>query len=40
MKEWPVPLVRIDAGPGFERTPDVVMIQIYSRAGRGQEAKQ
>ena len=29
-----------DAGLGFERTPDVVMIQIFTQAGRGQEAKQ
>ncbi|MET4094973.1 tautomerase family protein [Arthrobacter sp. UYCu712] len=28
------------AGLGFERTPDVVMIQIFTQAGRGQEAKQ
>ena len=29
-----------DAGLGFERTPDVVMMQIFTQAGRGQEAKQ
>jgi phenylpyruvate tautomerase PptA (4-oxalocrotonate tautomerase family) len=29
-----------DAGLGFERTPDVVMIQIFTQAGRGHEAKQ
>ena len=29
-----------DAGLGFERTPDVVMIQIFTQAGRGPEAKQ
>ena len=29
-----------DAGLGFERTPDVVMIQILTQAGRSQEAKQ
>ncbi|MEC5192078.1 phenylpyruvate tautomerase PptA (4-oxalocrotonate tautomerase family) [Arthrobacter sp. MP_M7] len=29
-----------DAGLGFERTPDVVMIQIFTQAGRSQEAKQ
>ena len=29
-----------DAGLGFERTPDVVMIQIFTHAGRSQEAKQ
>ena len=29
-----------DAGLGFERTPDVVMLQIFTQAGRSQEAKQ
>ena len=29
-----------DAGLGFERTPDVVMIQIFTQAGRSQEAKE
>lgn len=29
-----------DAGLGFERTPDVVMIQIFTQEGRAQEAKQ
>ena len=29
-----------DAGLGFERTPEVVMIQIFTQTGRGQEAKQ
>ena len=29
-----------DAGLGFERTPDVVMIQIFTQTGRSQEAKQ
>ena len=29
-----------DAGLGFERTSDVVMIQIFTQAGRSQEAKQ
>jgi hypothetical protein len=29
-----------DAGLGFERTRDVVMIQIFTQGGRGQEAKQ
>ncbi|MBT2596059.1 tautomerase family protein [Arthrobacter sp. ISL-72] len=29
-----------DAGLGFERTPDVVMIQIFTQGGRTQEAKQ
>lgn len=32
-------IVAQDAGLGFERTPDVVMIQIFTQAGRGQEAK-
>ena len=29
-----------DAGLGFERTPEVVMIQIFTQGGRSQEAKQ
>lgn len=29
-----------DAGPGFERTPGVVMIQTLTQAGRRQAAKQ
>ena len=29
-----------DAGLGFERSPDVVMLQIFTQAGRSQEAKQ
>ncbi|UEL29319.1 tautomerase family protein [Pseudarthrobacter sp. L1SW] len=29
-----------DAGLGFERTRDVVMIQIFTQGGRSQEAKQ
>ena len=29
-----------DAGLGFERTPDVVMLQIFTQGGRSQEAKQ
>ena len=29
-----------DAGLGFERSPDVVMIQIFTQGGRSQEAKQ
>lgn len=29
-----------DAGLGFERTDGVVMIQIFTQAGRSQEAKQ
>ena len=33
-------IVAQDAGLGFERTPDVVMIQIFTQAGRSQEAKQ
>ncbi|WP_024365531.1 tautomerase family protein [Arthrobacter sp. TB 26] len=33
-------IVAQDAGLGFERTPDVVMIQILTQAGRSQEAKQ
>ncbi|HSN37352.1 MAG TPA: tautomerase family protein [Arthrobacter sp.] len=33
-------IVAQDAGLGFERTPDVVMIQIFTQAGRSQEAKE
>ncbi|HEY8753443.1 MAG TPA: tautomerase family protein [Arthrobacter sp.] len=33
-------IVAQDAGLGFERTPGVVMIQIFTQAGRSQEAKQ
>ncbi|MDQ0635302.1 phenylpyruvate tautomerase PptA (4-oxalocrotonate tautomerase family) [Arthrobacter pascens] len=33
-------IVAQDAGLGFERTPDVMMIQIFTQAGRTQEAKQ
>lgn len=33
-------IVAQDAGLGFERTPDVVMIQIFTQSGRSQEAKQ
>jgi phenylpyruvate tautomerase PptA (4-oxalocrotonate tautomerase family) len=29
-----------DAGLGFERSSDVVMIQIFTQGGRGQDAKQ
>ncbi|RAX16345.1 tautomerase family protein [Pseudarthrobacter sp. AG30] len=29
-----------DAGLGFERTKDVVMIQIFTQGGRSQQAKQ
>jgi hypothetical protein len=29
-----------DAGLGFERTPEVVMIQIFTQGGRSQDAKQ
>jgi hypothetical protein len=29
-----------DAGLGFERTPDVVMIQIFTQGGRSQQAKE
>jgi hypothetical protein len=32
-------IVAQDAGLGFERTPDVMMIQIFTQAGRSQEAK-
>jgi hypothetical protein len=33
-------IVAQDAGLGFERTPEVVMIQIFTQAGRSQPAKQ
>ncbi|UVJ40449.1 tautomerase family protein [Arthrobacter sp. CJ23] len=33
-------IVAQDAGLGFERTPGVVMIQIFTQGGRSQEAKQ
>lgn len=33
-------IVAQDAGLGFERTRNVVMIQIFTQAGRSQEAKQ
>ncbi len=33
-------IVAQDAGLGFERTPDVVMIQIFTQAGRSQATKQ
>jgi phenylpyruvate tautomerase PptA (4-oxalocrotonate tautomerase family) len=33
-------IVAQDAGLGFERTPDVVMIQILTQAGRSQQGKQ
>lgn len=33
-------IVAQDAGLGFERTADVVMIQIFTQGGRSQEAKQ
>lgn len=33
-------IVAQDAGLGFERTTDVVMIQISTQGGRSQEAKQ
>ena len=32
-------IVAQDAGLGFERTPDVVMIQIFTQGGRTREAK-
>lgn len=32
-------IVARDAGLGFERTPGVVMIQIFTQSGRSQEAK-
>ena len=33
-------IVAQDAGLGFERTPNVVMIQIFTQGGRSQAAKQ
>ncbi|MDQ1057201.1 phenylpyruvate tautomerase PptA (4-oxalocrotonate tautomerase family) [Arthrobacter globiformis] len=33
-------IVAQDAGLGFERTRDVIMIQIFTQGGRSQEAKQ
>lgn len=33
-------IVAQDAGLGFDRTSDVVMIQIFTQGGRSQEAKQ
>jgi phenylpyruvate tautomerase PptA (4-oxalocrotonate tautomerase family) len=33
-------IIAQDAGLGFERTPDVAMIQIFTQGGRSQEAKQ
>ena len=33
-------IVAQDAGLGFERTREVVMIQIFTQGGRSQEAKQ
>jgi hypothetical protein len=33
-------IVAQDAGLGFERTPDVVIIQIFTQSGRSQLAKQ
>ena len=33
-------IVAQDAGLGFERTPDIVMIQIFTQAGRSRAAKQ
>ncbi|MGP9501166.1 tautomerase family protein [Specibacter sp. AOP5-B1-6] len=33
-------IVAQDAGLGFERTPDIVMIQIFTQGGRDQKAKQ
>ena len=33
-------IVAQDAGLGFERTPDVVMIQIFTQGGRSRESKQ
>jgi len=41
LTEHPVgQIVAQDAGLGFERTPDVVMIQIFTQAGRSQPTKQ
>ena len=36
----PGQIVAQDAGLGFSRTADVVMIQIFTQGGRSQEAKQ
>ena len=33
-------IVAQDAGLGFERTPDVAMIQIFTQAGRSQKGKE
>lgn len=33
-------IVAQDAGLGFERTAEIVMIQIFTQGGRSQEAKQ
>jgi phenylpyruvate tautomerase PptA (4-oxalocrotonate tautomerase family) len=33
-------IVAQDAGLGFQRTPDVVMIQIFTQGGRSRESKQ
>ncbi|MFE4542711.1 tautomerase family protein [Arthrobacter sp. NPDC056727] len=33
-------IIAQDAGLGFERTANVVMIQIFTQGGRGQKAKQ
>jgi phenylpyruvate tautomerase PptA (4-oxalocrotonate tautomerase family) len=33
-------IIAQDAGLGFERTQDVVMIQIFTQGGRSQDAKQ
>jgi hypothetical protein len=33
-------IVAQDAGLGFQRTPDLVMIQIFTQGGRTQDAKQ
>ncbi len=35
----PGQIIAQDAGLGFERTPEVVMIQIFTQGGRSQEAK-
>ena len=41
LTEHPVgQIVAQDAGLGFARTPDVVMIQIFTQSGRSQLAKQ
>ncbi len=36
----PGQIIAQDAGLGFERTPEVVMIQIFTQGGRSQQAKQ